>query len=176
MWSDGDDQARDDLFRSLYDDLKALARRERSRLTGDATLDTTALLHELYLKLARGKPVTANDRVHFLCIATKALRQVLVDHARARRRLKRQRELLKMPAQPSEEIGIRIDAQADDVLRIHNAVEKLGLVANRQAEVVELRFFGGLSYDEIARAMGVTKKTVYRDWVKAKAWLRKELR
>lgn len=81
-----------------------------------------------------------------------------------------------MPAQPSEEIGIRIDAQADDVLRIHNAVEKLGLVANRQAEVVELRFFGGLSYDEIARAMGVTKKTVYRDWVKAKAWLRKELR
>jgi RNA polymerase sigma-70 factor, ECF subfamily len=162
---DGDSGALEQLIPLVYQDLRRLARRQLGREYGERTLNPTALVHEAYFKLGAGAMV-ASDRAHFLAIAARAMRQVLVDHARDRRAAKRggglwERTTLTDGAQARE-------LDADGVLALEEALAGL---EPRQRQVVECRFFGGMEEQEIAAALGVTERTVQRDWVKARAWL-----
>jgi RNA polymerase sigma factor (TIGR02999 family) len=162
---DGAPAALDRLIPLLYDDLRRLARRQLGHEYAERTLNATGLVHESYLKLG-GAAVAAADRAHFLAIAARAMRQVLVDHARDRRAAKRggdgwERTTLTDGAWVGE-------FDADGVLALDEAMAAL---EPRQRQVVECRFFGGMEEREIAAALGVSERTVHRDWVKARAWL-----
>ncbi|MDF1502956.1 ECF-type sigma factor [Roseisolibacter sp. H3M3-2] len=160
----GDRAALDRVLPLLYDDLRRLARRQLGRERGEAPVHPTTLVHEAYLKLAGSAPRAA-DRAHLLAIAAHAMRQVLVDHARERRAAKRGpawvRTTLNSGAWTTELDPVTL-------LALDDALERLD---PRQRQVVECRFFGGLDDAEIAEALGVTTRTVRRDWVKARAWL-----
>lgn len=156
----------------VYDDLRRLAHGRLGRLRPGETLNTTALVHEAYLKLAGRHRLSARDRGHFLAIAARAMRQVVVDHARTRTRHKRGGGA---PPVPLDEAKAAVAAQAEEVLAVHQALERLGAVAPRLERVVDCRYFAGLSEAETAEALGVSTRTVERDWLKAKAWLREEL-
>jgi RNA polymerase sigma-70 factor, ECF subfamily len=162
---DGDSAALERLVPLLYEDLRRLARRQLGHEYAERTLNATALVHESYLKLGRSV-LAATDRAHFLAIAARAMRQVLVDHARDRKAAKRgggswERTTLTDGAWVREFDG-------DGVLALDEAIAGL---EPRQRQVVECRFFGGMEEHEIAAALGVTERTVQRDWVKARAWL-----
>jgi RNA polymerase sigma factor (TIGR02999 family) len=159
---DGDTAALERLIPLVYEDLRRLARRQLGYR--ERTLNATALVHEAYLKLGRA-PLHAADRVHFLAIAARAMRQVLVDEARHRQAAKRgggwERTTLGNQAWATE-------FDPDGVLALDEAMAAL---EPRQREVVECRFFGGMELQEIAGALGVSERTVRRDWLKARAWL-----
>jgi RNA polymerase sigma factor (TIGR02999 family) len=162
---DGEPGALERLVPLVYDDLRLLARRQLGREFGERTLNPTALVHEAYLKLGAGAKV-ATDRAHFLAIAARAMRQVLVDHARDRKAAKRgggswERTTLTDGAWVGE-------FDPDGILALDEGLAKL---EPRQRQVVECRFFGGMEEQEIAAALGVSERTVHRDWVKARAWL-----
>jgi RNA polymerase sigma-70 factor, ECF subfamily len=165
----GDSAALDRLMPLLYEDLRRVAHRQLDREGGGHTLQTTALIHEAYLKLAAGGSVGATSRAHFLALAARAMRQVLVDYARRRKAAKRGGGVISVTlgdqAQPS-------DASAEDLLALDEALEQLD---PRQRQVIECRFFGGMEEKDIAAALGVSERTVRRDWVKARAWLYKSL-
>lgn len=165
----GDARALDRIVPLLYDDLRLLARRQLRWGAGERTLCATELVHEAYAKLAGGSAATAADRAHFLAIAARAMRQVLVDHARQRGTAKRgggwKRATL-------SGVHWTADMAPDDLLALDDA---LGTLEPRQRQVVECRFFGGMEDEEIAVALGVTDRTVRRDWVKARAWLYRAL-
>jgi RNA polymerase sigma factor (TIGR02999 family) len=171
-WRGGDPTARDRAFEAVYDELKVLARRHIRRLPRGETLRTTALVHETYLKLSRGQPVPIQDRVHFFALASRAMRQVLVDAARARRAAKRGHDL---PAAVLDDEALRVDAVGEEILGLDQALARLGALDARAASVVEWRYFGGLSEKEIADALGVTERTVRRDFRVARAFLYREL-
>ena len=158
----------------VYDELRAIAHRQLAARGGarGGTLQTTGLVHEAYLKLVDHARAEERDRAHFLALASVAMRHVLVDRAKARVALKRggvqQRVTL-------DEEQIAVDAQPEALLQLHEAMNRLAEVQPRLAQVVECRFFGGLTEDEIAEALGVTVRTVQRDWVKARLLLRHEL-
>lgn len=156
-------------FDDAYDDLRRLAHALVLRRTPGATLNATALVHEAFLRLD-GR--SAKDRAHLLALAARAMRFVLVDHARARTAAKRGgfRVTLDDDALPSP-----ADARADEVLALDDALTRLADERPRLAEVVELRFFGGLSYDEIAAQQGTSARTAKRDWALARAWLHRAL-
>lgn len=161
----GDREALDRVIPLLYDDLRAIARRQLRRELGDRTMHATALVHEAYLKLSHGAVLTADDRAHFLAIAARAMRQVMVDDARRRSAAKRG------VAWEHTTLGEGDGAVAfspDEMLTLNDALERLD---PRQRQVVECRYFGGMEDKEIAAALGVTERTVRRDWVKARAWL-----
>jgi RNA polymerase sigma factor (TIGR02999 family) len=160
----------DALVGALYSDLKRLARFERRRASSPATLQTTALIHEAYLKLSRSG--AWNDRQHFMRAAAQAMRQVLVDTARARLRLKRGGGVR---PQPLEQIEVADDTPDELLLQVNAALDKLTQLDPRLGQVVECRFFAGYDEEETARALDVTTRTVRRDWIKAKAWLYSEL-
>jgi RNA polymerase sigma factor (TIGR02999 family) len=170
-YESGDQSAFDRLVPLVYAELRRMARRQLRRGARGVTLDTTALVHEAYLKLAAG-PVASESRAHFLGIAARAMRQVLVDHARRRRAAKRGRGEIAVSL--SEADGA-LNVQTDDLLALDDALERLGERSDRLRKVVELRFFGGLTEEEAAQALGVTSRTIQRDWAKARAWLHKEL-
>jgi RNA polymerase sigma factor (TIGR02999 family) len=162
---DGAPAALDRLVPLLYDDLRRLAQRQLAREYADRTLNATALVHESYLKLGPAA-AAATDRAHFLAIAARAMRQVLVDQARDRKAAKRgagqwERTTLTDGAWVQE-------LDADGMLALEEA---LATLEPRQRQVVECRFFGGMEEAEIAAALGVSERTVHRDWVKARAWL-----
>ena len=162
---EGEPGALERLVPLVYDDLRRLARRQLGREYGERTLNATALVHESYLKLGKGV-MAASDRAHFLAIAARAMRQVLVDHARDRRAAKRgggswERTTLTDGAWAAE-------FDPDGMLALDEALAEL---EPRQRQVVECRFFGGMEEQEIAAALGVTERTVRRDWTKARAWL-----
>jgi RNA polymerase sigma-70 factor (ECF subfamily) len=162
---DGEPAALERLIPLLYEDLRRLAQRQLGHEYGERTLNATALVHESYLKFGRSA-LAASDRAHFLAIAARTMRQVLVDHARDRKAAKRggglwERTTLTDGAQARE-------LDADGVLVLEEALAGL---EPRQRQVVECRFFGGMEEQEIAAALGVTERTVQRDWVKARAWL-----
>jgi RNA polymerase sigma factor (TIGR02999 family) len=159
----------DSLVTLFYGDLKRIARAERRRVSSPVTLQTTALIHEAYLKL-RNSGIW-NDHQHLMRAAAQAMRQVLVDAARARLRLKRGRGVAFVPL---DEIEVA-DTSDVSLLRINDALAKLGQIDERLARVVECRFFAGYGEEETARVLNVTSRTVRRDWVKAKAWLYNEL-
>jgi RNA polymerase sigma factor (TIGR02999 family) len=155
----------DQLVPLLYEDLRRLARRELGREYADRTLSATALVHESYLKLGPSA-LAASDRAHFLAIAARAMRQVLVDQARDRKAAKRGGGAWDSTTLTDGDWVREFDA--DGVLALEEA---LAALEPRQRQVVECRFFGGMEEQEIAAALGVSERTVHRDWVKARAWL-----
>jgi len=171
---DGSPEALDRLVPLLYDDLRRLARqRLRSEREGH-TLDTAALVNEAYLRLVGQRRVSAGDRSEFFAAASRTMRRVLVDYARARRRAKRGGGVEPLPLDAvAEFLSERV---ADETLALDAALARLESAHPRAAQVVELRFFGGLTLDEAAGVLGVSGKTVQRDGEAAMAWLRKEVR
>lgn len=171
-----------DVLRALlplvYDELMVLAHRQRAKWDGDLTLNTTALVHEAYLKLARQNQVPAANRTHFLAVAAMAMRQILCNYARDRRRLKRGGGLPHLGLEPAGELDAGLDMSGDQAERLEaldDALTRLEQVAARQSRVVECRFFGGMSVEDTAAALGISERTVKRDWDFARAWLRREM-
>ncbi|AHG88766.1 RNA polymerase sigma factor [Gemmatirosa kalamazoonensis] len=170
-----DDRGHDELDRLMpaaYDELRRIARRELRRRPDD-TLRTTALVHEAYLKLADADGAVWRDRPHFLAIASVAMRRILVDQARERCAVKRGGG---RRAVTLDDDGIAVDEQAESLLALDEALTRLAATEPRLAHVVECRFFGGLSEEETAASLGVTARTVRRDWVKARGLLHRALR
>jgi RNA polymerase sigma factor (TIGR02999 family) len=166
---DGDHAALDRLFPLVYHELRELARRQLRRGPHGATLQATGLVHEVYLKLADGSTLDAESRGHFLGIAARAMRQVLIDQARARLAQKRGGEWQRTTLSDGDDA---VDVAPDDVIALNDALDEL---EPRQRQVVEYRFFVGMEEQEIATILGVTERTVRRDWVKARAWLFRSL-
>ena len=168
----GSRESLDELVALAYHELRSIAHGRLSARGGSATLSTTALVHEAYLKLAHQSHARWRDRAHFFAVASLAMRHVLVDCAKARATLKRGGERRRVTL---DDDVIAIDDQADALLQLDDALARLASIEPRLAKVVECRFFGGLSEEEIADALGVTVRTVRRDWVKARVLLRHAL-
>jgi len=172
-WRAGDRHAVDRLFPLVYDELRRIAHRQLGRERPDHTLGTTALVHEAYLKLVDQSRAQLTDRAHFFAVAARAMRRILVDYARRHRALKRGGA----PARVSlDDATLVADQRADTLVALDDALTRLTDVDERLSGVVECRFFGGLTEEETAEALGVTARTVRRDWVKAKGWLSQALR
>ena len=170
--SAGREGAIDDLFPLVYDELHRIAASHMRREGEAHTLQPTALVHEAYLKLVGQARAQWDGRTHFLCVASSAMRRILVDHARARLSHKRGAELHRVDINDVLERAAATDA---DLLDVHEALERLAAFDQRAARVVELRFFGGLTVEEAASALDVSRRTVEGEWTHAKAWLRHEL-
>lgn len=171
--ADGDAEAAALLFSVVYDELRKLAAATLRTERPGHTLQPTALVHETYLRLAHEPASRWQDRGHFFAVAALAMRRILVDHARGRNALKRGGGTLDAPrpdaiANPSAEAGV-------DYVLLDLALERLAALDQRQARIVELRFFAGLSVEETAEAVGASTRTVKRDWQMARAWLRREM-
>lgn len=167
----GDRTAFDRLFPAVYDELRGIAHRQLGRERTDHTLGTTGLVHEAYLKLVDQTRAQWEDRAHFYAVAASAMRRILVGYARRHRAVKRRGTRVTL-----EDATVVADERAEVLLALDEALERLADVDARLGRVVECRFFGGLTEDETAEALGVTARTVRRDWVKAKAWLSHALR
>jgi len=168
----GDRDALDRVLPLVYEELRRIAHRELRRERPDHTLSTTDVVHEAYLKLLDHASAAPGEPVRFLAVASTAVRRALVEHARRRDALKRgggQR-----PTTFDEE-AVAPEEGSDDLLALDEALTRLAALDERLARVVECRYFGGLTEDETAGALGVTSRTVRRDWVKARAWLYREL-
>jgi len=168
----GSPDAMDRLFPLVYDELRRVAHRQLQGERPGHTLGTTGLVHETYLKLVDQTRVQWRDRAHFYALAARAMRQILVDYARryrARRRGGGMRRVSLTDAAPAE------DKQAELVLAVHEALERLSAMNQRLSQVVECRYFAGLTEEETAVTLGVSARTVERDWLKAKGWLYQEL-
>jgi RNA polymerase sigma factor (TIGR02999 family) len=173
----GDRQALDALLPLVYEELRLLARRQRSRWRGDLTMNATAIVHEAYLKLVAQSAIASESRGHFFAVASKAMRHILCNYARDRRRLKRgggaehvtiDEGFDALPTDMSEE-------HAEELTALDAALERLEQTNERQSRVVECRFFGGMSIEETAAALGISPATVKRDWTMARAWLYREI-
>lgn len=168
----GDRAAFDQLLPLVYDQLRLIARRQLSREATGHTLRPTALIHEAYVKLVDVPAGGFEDRAHFFRVAARAMRQVLVEHARRRGAAKRGGEWRRTTLRPHR-LGFEVDVE--ELLALDDALRRLERIDERLALVVEQRFFAGLTESEIADLLGVTERTVQRDWAKARAWLYKEL-
>lgn len=158
----------------FYGDVRRLARIERWRVGADHTLQTTALVHEAYLRLRNSSAF--NDKNHFLRVAALAMRQVLVNYAAYSLAAKRGGGAVLVPLELADSEGAAVDIEADEtVLAVHTALDRLSALDPRLAQVVECRFFAGYTEQQTADALGLTERTVRRDWTKARAWLREEL-
>jgi len=169
---DGDSRAVDRLLPLVYDQMRAMAGKQLRFERKDHTLNATALVHEAYLKLVDQSRVQWQNRAHFLAIAAQAMRRILINYANARRAEKRGGG---EPVVTFNEELFQQDAKADDLIALDAALDKLKELNERQAKVVEFRFFGGLTQEEIAEVLKVSSPTVQRDWRLARAWLSKEL-
>src|SRR5215471_7959545 len=171
-WSNGNQAARDQLMSAVYDELHRLARRYMRRESPGHTLQTSALVNEAFLKLVDQRNVHWQNRAHFFGIAAQMMRRILVDYARTRTSEKRGAGT---PALSLDEGLIVSDERSAEVVAVHEALEQLSQIDPRKEQIVELRFFAGLSVDETAEVLGVSPGTVMRDWTLAKAWLRREM-
>ncbi len=167
-WQDGSKDALDQLTRLIYADLRRLAAYYLQEEAPGHTLQATALVHELYLRISSVKEMDCKGREHFISIAAQMMRRILIDHARKRQAAKRNREGALTSASPGVLAG-------PDILDVDRAIDKLAADYPRHARIVELRFFGGLDAPEIAQAMDLSLRTVERDWHFAKAWLQHEV-
>lgn len=170
---DGFDASARHLTPIVYEELRRIAHRQRRRGGGDSPLTTTALVHEAYLKLMRRPGTTLGNRSHFLAVAALAMRQLLVDDARARLAAKRGGQHSRVDLDAD---AMATDEQCEALLELDEALSELAQLDGRLARVVNCRFFGGLTEEETAAAVGVTARTVRRDWTKAKALLYARLR
>lgn len=171
-WRAGDAGAAERLFPLVYQELKRQARKYLSRERIDHTLQPTALVHEAYLKMVDQTSLAVENRTHFYAVASRIMRQILVDHARAHNAEKRGGAAQRFSI---EDLQILPDNGGGDLLDLDEALRKLESLDERKCRVVDMRFFGGLSEMEIAEILGVNEKTVRRDWQFAKLWLYREL-
>jgi RNA polymerase sigma factor (TIGR02999 family) len=169
---EGDRGAFDEVFSLVYGELHRLAQAQRRRWDGDTTLDTTSLVHEVYLKLVRGEGTTWEDRGHFLAVAAKAMRHLLVNYSERQRAAKRGGGARPLPIDEFNPVSEEV---AEDVVALHESLERLEEVSPRQVSVVEYRFFLGLSVEETGMAIGISPATVKRDWAMASAWLYQDI-
>jgi RNA polymerase sigma-70 factor (ECF subfamily) len=171
-WSDGDDAAFGELTPLVYEELRRLAHRHMGGERSDHTLQTTALVNEAYLRLADQTNPRWQNRAHFFAVAARAMRQILVSYARSNRAQKRGDGAFKVEL---DEAAIVSPEESKAIVDLHEALERLGTLDSRKAQVVELKYFGGLNYDEMAEVLKISRVTVRRDWEFAKLWLYTEL-
>lgn len=171
-WSEGDQRALDELFPLVYDELRRMARRQMRRERPGHTLRTTALVNDAYLRLVDQREVHWQNRAHFFAIAAQMMRRILVDHARSKRYEKRGAGAAHVPL---EEAAVLAHGKEAEIIALDEALVALGEIDPRRARVVELRYFGGLSNEEIGEVLKVSPNTVTRDWNMARAWLYQEL-
>ena len=174
-WAKGDENAARELFPIIYAELRRLARGYMSHERPDHTLQTTALIHEAYLRLTGQKRAAWQNRTQFFAVAAQMMRRILVDHARSRAYHKRGGVVASVPVEV-EQNAILAPERASELVALDSALERLAAFDPRKAKVVELRYFGGLEAHEIAGVLGISAVTVRRDWKMAKAWLRQELK
>ncbi len=172
-WGDGNRQVLDDLMPLVYEELHKQAARFLRRERPNHTLQTTALIHEAYIKLIDQRDINFNSRVHFYAVAANIMRRILVDHARAKNRDKRggNAETLQF----DEDATVIQSGQSVDLIALDEALSRLAEYDAQQARIVELRYFGGLTLEETAESMRLSRTTVATDWAMAKAWLYREL-
>jgi len=168
----GDREAVDRMLSVAYDELRRMAHRELQHERPGHTLSTTDLVHEAYAKLLNEKVVDRGERVQFFAAAARAMRRVLIEYARRRQALKRGGGWHPVSL---DEVNVAADDSSESLLALDEALARLGALDDRLARVVECRYFGGLTEEETADALGITSRTVRRDWVKAKGWLYREL-
>lgn len=168
----GEREAYDRLFPAVYDELHRIAHRQLQRERSGHTLDTTSLVHECYLNLIDRTRSSWNDRAHFLAVAAKAMRHILIDYARNKAAQKRGGERRRVTLEAET---LAVEAQAVELISLDRALSELARRHARLGAVVECRFFGGMTVDETAAALDVSKRTVERDWTRAKAYLQQEL-
>jgi RNA polymerase sigma-70 factor, ECF subfamily len=171
-WSEGDDRALQELIPFVHAELRRLARRHMGAERRDHTLQPTALVNEVFVRLTDNQRVRWQDRAHFYALSARLMRRVLVDHGRARKMLKRGGGAAKVSF---DEALMGPEPRPLDVVRLDDALNELARFDFRKSQVIELRFFGGLSIDETAVVLDVSPDTVKRDWRLAKVWLRREL-
>ena len=171
-WSEGNEVALKQLLPLVYGELHRLANAYMRRERQDHTLQTTALVHEAYLRLVGQQNVQWQTRAHFFAVAARVMRNILVDHARGRGRAKRGEG---KPVLPLGDVAVMSDERADELVAVNTALDSLTTIDPRKSRVFELRYFGGMSVDEAAEALKVSPATVTRDWRMARAWLRREL-
>ncbi len=171
-WRGGEPGALERLTPLVYSELRRLARRQMARERPDHTLQATALVHEAYVRLVDARKVDWQDRGHFFALSAQMMRRILVDAARARRYQKREGEVHKVPL----EEGMMASPQpGPELMALDDALKSLALLDPRKGQVVEMRFFGGLSVEETAEALQISTRTVMREWSLAQAWLFREL-
>jgi RNA polymerase sigma factor (TIGR02999 family) len=158
----------------VYEELRKLAYYYMSQERSDHTLQPTALIHEAYLRLTGQKHIEWENRAHFLGVAAQMMRRVLVDHARAHQTDKRGGRESKVPLE--EDLELFSPEQSHELVALDEALKKLAEMSSRQSRIIELRFFGGLTIEETAEVLGISPKTVRRDWSVASAWLHRELK
>jgi RNA polymerase sigma factor (TIGR02999 family) len=172
-YSKGNEEAFDRLFPLVYDELRRIAHHLLRRERADHTFSTTALVHECYIKLADRTECSFQDRAHFFAVAARAMRHLLIDYARKRSAQKRGGNRRRVTL---DQEMISIEEQAADLLALDQALDELTDRSPRMGRIVECRFFGGLTVQETAEALGVSPRTVQRDWTRAKAYLHRALR
>ena len=168
----GDSAAMHDVLPLVYEELRRLAHRQLQREPEGHTLSTTALVHEAYIRLIDQTRVQWSGRAHFMAIAATAMRRILIDRARIHRSLKRGGALRRVPF---EDVHLATEERADLLIALDDALTRLRELDERQARVVECRFFGGMTEEETAEALGVGLRTAKRDWARARSWLYREL-
>lgn len=173
--AEGDSRALESLIPIVYTELHRIAHRRLRGERADHTLSTTALVHEAYIKLMNLERLDWKNRSQFMAIASRLMRQILVDYARGRRAARRGGGVTRVELDAAEAQAAAASEPAEDVLALHRALEALGRINDRHARIVECRFFGGMSIVETAEALSLSPATVKRDWVMARAWLNREL-
>ena len=172
QWNNGDQAALDKLMPLIYEELRKMARRYMRQQNPGHTLQTTALIHETYLRMVKQKEKHFENRAHFFGVAAQAMRHILVDYARARQTAKRGGAARPISL---EEAALVTAERATELVAFDEALKELAKLSQRQSRVVELRYFGGLSVDETATVLSVSPETVMRDWSMAKTWLHRAL-
>ena len=171
-WKQGDEKALQDLLPLVYNELRRLAHYHLQSERPDHTLQSTALVHEAYVRMIGQQPVQFENRAHFMAIASRLMRQILVDYARERRAGKRDGGC-RIGLEFAEALPVSGDSE---LLALDDALEQLSRIDERQAKIVEMKFFGGLSAPDISRILGLSRITVDRDWATARVWLHREMR
>ena len=170
--SSGQGRALDELMPVVYEELRTIAHRYLRQERPGHTLNTTALVHEAYMKLVDIKRVDYRDRGHFYAVASRAMRRILIDHAKARKAKKRGGGAEAITLDEALQLTDRV---ADDLLALDDALDRLAELDARQARAIEFRFFGGLTFEETAAVLGISVASAKRDWTLARAWLNREL-
>lgn len=171
-WSEGDESSFDTLVTLVYQELHRLAHRALARSSGHNTIQTTALVHEAYLRLANVKEIDWQDRVHFFAVSANLMRNILVDFARNRASLKRGGALTKVDFEEALNFS---PEKSEDLIVLDEALTELAKLSERQSRIVELKFFGGLTEEEIAEVLKISPATVSRDWKFARVWLYRQV-
>lgn len=171
QWTEGNQKALDALMPLVYKELRRLAHYQLQSERPDHSLQSTALVHEAYLRLVGGQAVELQNRAHFIAIASRAMRQILVDYARSRKADKRDGGF-RIDYDDLAALPIKGDAE---LLALDNALSELSRIDERQSKIVEMKFFGGLSAPEISEVLGISRATVDRDWAIARVWLHRQM-